>query len=146
MTTERMIETHPDAPVIDGAVLAAAIDACVACAQACALCADACLSEEKVAELRTCIRLNLDCADLCQTAARIAARQQPPEVVVLAKMLELCAVACDLCAEECEKHASMHEHCRVCAETCRRCEDACQQAMHKLPGASTRPVIPSMSH
>jgi len=145
MRSEDMIDTHPEPPVIDGALLAAAIDACVECAQACALCADACLSEPDVVALATCIRLNLDCADLCQVGARIASRQQPSEVAVLARALELCALVADLCGDECARHAE-HPHCAVCAEACRRCEDACQQALHRLPGAATRPVIPSMAH
>jgi hypothetical protein len=146
MRSEDMIDTHPESPVIDGAVLAAAIDACVECAQACAVCADACLGEPDVAKLATCIRLNLDCADLCQATARVASRQQPPEVALVARTLELCALACDLCGDECERHAEHHQHCRVCMEVCRRCEAACQEALRKLPGASTRPVIPAMQH
>lgn len=141
---DRMIETHPDPPIIDSQALCEAIDACVEAAQACAVCADACLSENDPKALAACIRYNLDCADLCQVAARIASRQQPPEVVVLARILELSALACDLCADECQRHD--HEHCRICAEICRRCEDACQGALRKLPGAATRPVIPSMAH
>jgi hypothetical protein len=146
MRSEDMIDTHPEPPVIDGAVLAAAIDACVECAQACAVCADACLGEAEVAKLATCIRLNLDCADLCQVTARVASRQQPSEVAVLARTLELCALVCDFCGDECERHAAHHDHCRVCMEACRRCEAACQEALRKLPGAATRPVIPAMSH
>jgi hypothetical protein len=96
--------------------------------------------------LTACIRLALDCGDLCQVAARIASRQQPVEVAVLARALELCALACDLCGDECERHQDQHAHCRVCVEACRRCEDACQKALQRLPGAATRPVIPAMAH
>ena len=34
-------------------------------AQVCTACADACLGEDDVGELTRCIRLDLDCADLC---------------------------------------------------------------------------------
>ena len=42
-----------------------------------ASCADACLSERMVQELTQCIRLDLDCADICSIAGRITAGQVP---------------------------------------------------------------------
>lgn len=66
-----MIETHPnDASGIDVQKLADCIAACLECAQTCTSCADACLAEEMVADLRNCIRLNLDCA---QASIRVQA-------------------------------------------------------------------------
>ena len=76
-------------------------------------------------ELVRCVRLNLDCADACEAAGRIAARQTAPDLGVVRKAVDTCAAACRACAEECERHADHHEHCRVCAESCRRCERAC---------------------
>lgn len=52
---------------VDQQKLVDCIEACFECGQTCTACADACLAEDMVAELRTCIRLNLDCADLCVT-------------------------------------------------------------------------------
>jgi len=49
---------------VDKQVLANCIEACFDCAQTCTACADACLSEQLVAELTRCIRVNLDCADV----------------------------------------------------------------------------------
>jgi hypothetical protein len=145
-TCETMINAHPQPPVIDGAVLCAAIERLLDCGQACAVCADACLAEADALALTPIIRAAQDCADLCQVAARLASRQQPAEVVLLARILELAALAGDLCADLCEPHAATHPHCRACAEICRLCEDACQKALHSMPGAATRPVIPSMTH
>jgi hypothetical protein len=85
-----------------------------------------------VAQLIRCIRLNLDCADVCETAGRIASRQTEPQSEVTRAILGACAEACRRCAEECERHAAHHEHCRVCAEECRRCEQACRDAMAEL--------------
>jgi hypothetical protein len=76
--------------------------------------------------LRRCIRLNLDCADLCEVTARIVGRQLEPDRALIAKQLELMTAICRACAEECTKHAGMHEHCRICAEACRRCERSCE--------------------
>jgi hypothetical protein len=44
------------------------------------VCADACLGEEKVEMLRRCIRLNLDCADVCNATGRMLSRQQEPDL------------------------------------------------------------------
>jgi hypothetical protein len=67
---KRMLDTYPRDFNLDAGILAATIDALSDCAQACTACADDCLSEEMVAELTKCIRLNLDCD---------AAGGQPPD-------------------------------------------------------------------
>ncbi|MCT2223801.1 MULTISPECIES: four-helix bundle copper-binding protein [Microbacterium] len=131
--TAQMIDTHPrplDGPARDA--LLACIDACLECGQACTACADACLSEEMVAELTTCIRINQDCADLCDATARILSRRTTPDTTILRATLEALRAACTACAAECDAHADMHEHCRVCAEACRRCEQACTDLLATL--------------
>lgn len=128
MHVQQMIRTHPQAASRAGDALVRSIEHCFVCAQSCTACADACLGEEAVAELRRCIRLNLDCADLCLATGNIASRQTAGEAAVLREALEACAAACELCGDECASHAEMHEHCRVCAEACRSCERACREA------------------
>lgn len=126
MTTIAMINTHPNpTDNLDVDTLTGAIDAALACAQTCTACADACLAEEMVAELRDCIRHNLDCADICAATAAVLSRRTGSNLTVVTAQLEACRTACATCAEECESHAEMHEHCRICAEACRRCEQAC---------------------
>lgn len=126
MTTRAMITAHPNpAGGLDLGKLAEAIDAALACAQTCTACADACLAEEMVAELRDCIRTDLDCADICATTAAVLSRRTGSNLAVVKAQLEACRIACAACAEDCESHAAMHEHCRICAEACRRCEQAC---------------------
>lgn len=95
------------------------------------------LGEEKVAELVQCIRLNMDCADVCLTSGLIATRRSGGDVPVIAAQLSACQLACARCAGECERHAGMHEHCRICAEACRTCERACREAIASLPDADT---------
>ena len=75
-----------------------------------------------------CIRLDLDCADVCLATAGLAARRAGSNEALIKRMLQTCAEACADCAVECEKHAEMHEHCRICADECRRCEGACRDA------------------
>ena len=125
----QMLETHPWPGHVERRTLAECIEACFACAQTCTSCADACLSEEDVADLRKCIRLNLDCADVCVTTGRVLTRQTEYDAPTSKAQLEVCREACGTCAEECERHAEMHEHCRVCAEECRRCQAACDQLL-----------------
>jgi Domain of Unknown Function (DUF326) len=121
----KMLETHPQATANEA--LARCIEQCFACALSCTSCADACLAEEQVQELVRCIRLNLDCADVCDATGRVLTRQTSTEPRLARSMLDACVQACRICAEECERHAPHHEHCRVCAEACRRCEQACEE-------------------
>lgn len=111
---------------------------CHSCVQACTTCADECLNEPDVESLRQCIRLNLDCADLCLATGKIASRRTGTNEAVMLQLLELCAAACEACAAECERHADHHVHCDVCARECRRCEEACRLAMQDVGGASGR--------
>ena len=77
-----------------------------------------------------CIRLDLDCADICDATGRILSRQTAFDAEIAKATLQACAQACRLCGEECEQHAQHGmEHCRICAEACRRCESACNNLL-----------------
>ena len=132
MHAEQMISTHPDVKGQTNDALIRSIEECYDCAQACNSCADACVVEDSVAQLRQCIRLNLDCADICLATASIGTRRTGSNEELLRSTLETCALACRLCGDECEKHADKHEHCRICAEVCRRCEEACDGALRTV--------------
>ncbi|WP_181310146.1 four-helix bundle copper-binding protein [Nocardioides campestrisoli] len=132
MTHTEMMDTHPQDLTLDRDKLAACIAACFECSQTCTACADACLSEEMVAELTTCIRKNLDCADVCLATGQVLTRLTGADVAVLRALLEACATACRVCGDECASHAEMHEHCRVCAEACALCERACRELLDSL--------------
>jgi hypothetical protein len=93
-----MLETHPWEGNVDRATLADCIEACFECAQTCGACADACLSEESVADLRKCIRLNLDCADICDVTGRVMTRQTEYDAPTSKAQLETCRRACATCA------------------------------------------------
>jgi Domain of Unknown Function (DUF326) len=125
----RMLDTFPGTFNLDAGVLAATTDAVNDCAQACTGCADDDLSERDIAELAKCIRLNLDCADVCAATVRVISRQTEYDANLTRSLVEACATACKSCGDECQRHAEMHEHCRVCAEACRRCERACRQLL-----------------
>jgi len=129
MRTAEMIDTHPAQINLDRDLLARTVDALVACSQACTACADACLSEEMVAELRTCIRTNLDCAEICDATARMLSRHTGYDANLTRAQLQACAQACKACGDECARHAEAHDHCRICAEACRACEEACNELL-----------------
>ena len=93
------------------------------CAAECNHCATACLDEKDVKMMARCIKLDMDCADICQLTASFVARGSEHAN----HLLKECAEICEACADECEKHAHM-EHCRKCAEACRHCAEACLQA------------------
>ena len=131
-----ILQSHPHPSQLDGSALAECIEACGACAQACTACADACLAEESVAELRRCIRLDLDCADLCAATGAVLARQTEPARALMRRQTDALAEICDACAFECEQHASMHEHCKVCGEACRLCAQRCRRLLETLPAAA----------
>lgn len=124
-----MLATNPVEPSFTVDDLAALIDAAFECAQACTACADACLAEDMVADLRRCITLDLDCADVCDVTGRILSRQTGNVAELTRSLLQTCRDACRLCAEECGRHAGTHDHCRICAESCRRCEQACDRLL-----------------
>lgn len=132
MYAMEMIRTHPGVKGRTNEALIRCIEACYDCAQACTSCADACLGEDLVKDLRQCIRLNLDCADICAITGSVATRRTGSNEEVIRRMLDACATACRLCGEECARHARQHEHCRVCAESCQRCEQACRDALGSM--------------
>lgn len=130
---DEIIGVHPALPRIDSDVLRGCIQACAACGQACAACADACLSEPQFAKLVRCVRLNLDCADLCTAATHILLRQTQPDARVLTSVLQAVVVAARVCGMECDRHAGRHEHCRMCAMACQHCERACCELLRAGP-------------
>jgi hypothetical protein len=89
-------------------------------------------ADRAIADLRQCIRLNMDCADVCVATATLANRRTGSDEEVIRKMLDACVTACRICGAECGRHAGMHEHCRICSDACRRCEAACRDALGTL--------------
>jgi hypothetical protein len=132
MDVARMIRAAPLQPLAEVEALAPAILEASSCAQAASLCADACLGEAGVDKLRLCIRLNLDAADLCQTAVRLLSRQVDPDLKVIRTLVETCLLAVEVCGDECERHAH-HDHCRICLEACRRAQEAFSDLLAVLP-------------
>jgi hypothetical protein len=132
MHAQQMIASHPHVKGDTNDALIRCVEECYSCAQACTSCADACAGEQTVQQLTQCIRLNLDCADVCKATGAVGTRRTGSNEEVIRQMLRACETACRLCGEECERHASQHEHCRICAEVCRGCERACAEALRSM--------------
>ena len=94
------------------------------CAVECNHCTSACLDEQDVKMLAKCIKLEIDCAEICRLAISFLARGSEHADHILKE----CSEICEACAKECEKHANM-EHCKKCAEACRKCAEACHQTV-----------------
>jgi len=127
----QMLDTYPRTFTVDADVLAAAIDALSDCVQACNADNAADLSEPDVTEMVRCIRLCLDCVDVCTAAMGVLSRQAEYDASLTRPLLESCVAICKSCGDECERHAHM-PHCRVCAQACRRCEQVCRDLLAAL--------------
>lgn len=128
-----MLRRHPRADSQHVNDYVDALTAIDECANACTSCADACVGEpEHMEQLRHCITVTLDCADVCQATLRVLTRQSEPPNELVHAQLHACIVACQLCAEECERHVDMHDHCRICTEACRHCQERCNFILGEL--------------
>ena len=126
---QQLLDTYPGNLNADAALLAATIDALSDCAQACAADTDADLSEQNLTEMVKCIRLCLDCTDVCTATLGVVSRQTHYNPAIVRPLLEACVATCKSCGDECARHAPHYEHCRVCEQACRRCEQACRELL-----------------
>lgn len=90
------------------------------CVRHCWHCADACLEEDDLKKMVECIRLDRECAEICDLTAKLLAINGSKA----ATMVKTCEAICRQCAEECDKHDM--QHCQDCAEACRECVKACE--------------------
>lgn len=68
------------------------------------------------------MKLMLDCADICRTAADFMLRGSPRHGMIC----QSCAEICEACAEDCERIGEMTE----CVEACRACAESCREMAH----------------
>ena len=135
MSTLEILSAAPQRLTVDASLIAEAVDAATACALTCTACASACLSESDVEGMATCVRDDLDCADLCGVTARHLLRLNASDRQLTLGLLAACIEACVQCAASCAPHAEHHEHCRLCEQASLRCEAACQALLDALRAA-----------
>lgn len=116
------------------------IEACNQCASACEFCAASCLQEPDAKMMSACIALDMDCAQICITAAGYGARGS----AFAGAVCQLCADVCDACADECGKHPM--RHCQDCAAACRRCADECRRMAGATAGTRYASHAPPAPH
>lgn len=103
------------------------IDTLNNCVTACNHCFAACLDEADVKMMTNCIKLDMDCAAICQLTASLIARGSKHGQ----HLLKECAEICNACADECQKHGENGmQHCMDCADACRECSEACAEMEH----------------
>ncbi len=90
------------------------------CQTMCKYCFNACLEEDDVQMMTGCIKLDVECAEICGMALSALAY----EGEFIAEILKVCADACERCAGECGKHRYIH--CIECAKACRECAGECR--------------------
>lgn len=89
------------------------------CDAACNNCAISSLEVDDSKPMSDCVKLSLDCADVCHFALRLLARDSIHAVTAV----KLCMTMCDECATECEHYE--YDACQLSAEACRRTEKHC---------------------
>jgi len=112
--------------------LAHCIEVCLQCAASCTACADECLDEPELANMRRCIRMNIDCADIVSVIARLLSRRGEPELSALRAVLEAGTSIATQCAAETLKHAGAYEYCKLTSEICSLCARECEEALSML--------------
>lgn len=97
------------------------IEVCVNCHAQCLETAVVyCLQEGGEHARQSHMRLMLDCAAMCSSAADFGLRASPYFKSVCA----VCAQICDDCAESCR---ALGEGMKACADTCQECAQACRR-------------------
>src|SRR5690625_2152821 len=113
------------------------IDACYACATACDHCAVSFLDEQDVKSMTQCIKLDLDCAEVCRVAASYMARGGQFSKTIC----RLCAEICQACADDCA-HLQMDTAHRWARGGLRWAEESRLRA--RAVGPKRRPPAPNI--
>jgi hypothetical protein len=87
---KQMLDSYSRTFNVDNRVLAATIDALNDCAQACTADVDADLGGQDVAEMVKCIRLCMECADICAATVTVTSRLAEYDSKITKPLLEAC--------------------------------------------------------
>ncbi len=114
----KTLKAHPKENSIDYKQLHKTIQYLNDCHTGCISCADACISLDRIRELRHCIRLCEDTADILKATASILSRQTDPDWETIRSQIHACTTAARNCGNECEEHSEKYQFCLSCAEIC----------------------------
>ena len=74
------------------------------------------------------IRLLVDCAQMCATAADYMIRESPFHD----RICRLCSELCKQCGKDCEQLAGDDQMVKQCIEMCRKCAGSCERMASKV--------------
>lgn len=105
------------------------------CQEACQRCADAWLAHSPLGpDALRCIRLIVDCGDLCAAAAEVLPDIGNENIALVRSRLNACVFACERCVREASRHRAPHAP--ACIEACRSAADAGRQVISLLSTAA----------
>lgn len=98
------------------------IDQCKSCHAVCIEAINHCLMEGGEHAAPDHIRLLMDCAQICETAADFMLRGSSLHT----ETCRACAAVCERCADDCERFTD-DQYMQQCADACRRCAESCRR-------------------
>jgi hypothetical protein len=120
---------------LDSAMLDSSLTALAECHAACQRCADAWLAHSPLGpDALRCIRLIVDCGDLCAAAAEVLPEIENESSALVRSRLNACVVACERCVREAARHRAPHAP--ACIEACRYAAGAGRQVISLLSTAA----------
>lgn len=121
--------------LFDPALLDSGLAALAECHAACHRCADAWLAHSPLgADALRCIRLIVDCGELCISAAEILPEADREIAAQLRSRLNACVLACERCVREASRHRAPHA--AACVEACRYTAGVSRQLVSLLSTAA----------
>jgi hypothetical protein len=103
------------------------IEACTLCEFACLACAEACLGDIDLPRLKHCVRLNLDCAEVCLATRMLVSEALLAAPRLVLAQLMVCARLCASCEAECRRFGLPSDRFSACAHACAHCEELCRE-------------------
>lgn len=120
---------------LDPALLDSGLAALAECHDACQRCADAWLAHSPLGpDALRCIRLIVDCGDLCAAAAEVLPEIENESIALVRSRLNASVVACERCVREAARHRAPHS--ATCVESCRHAAAAGRQVISLLSTAA----------
>jgi hypothetical protein len=90
------------------------------CAKHCSSCAGTCLQEAAISEHADCIRICLECAEVCHSTTLLLVMNSS----FSDQALQLCRDICLACMKICSDIPE--EHCQQCATACKETAEQCE--------------------
>jgi hypothetical protein len=120
---------------LDPALLDSGLAVLAECHAACQRCADAWLAHSPLGpDALRCIRLIVDCGDLCAAAAEVLPEIENESIALVRSRLNACVFACERCVREAARHRAPHSP--ACVESCREAANIGRQLISLLSTAA----------